>query len=351
MRSAILVPSPRVFQEPLLTVLARSSSGCEYVEVTESVVDDIIREAGYDPDALSQYGPPEAGWHKLGYSRNRKGQPEGLARRITRAALSLATKRTIPLLHMLKDRKRLWKLTEAGRKAVPDNRNYTADFLAERMQHHRLYEKLVAAVSYKLPLSAKTGQAEDHVMQHITRMIERDSLRDAIVAGNPPSDGKLRSYVVNGGRNDIRDMGTNPVCRELYGARTDRERAELARAFTEENQPREWPLKDKRLSWSDDGVHLLAEVSDDLDLAQAAEDMLDFEMHLWPLITQTIEEAKPGADERYVEVAWDAFLDTPIKDAAEKFGVSEHRAASMRAEARRVLREARDEGYLDEFIR
>ena len=303
----------------------------------------IIRDAGFDPDNLSQYGHPEDGWRLTGIKK-----PEGLLRRVWRLGQHL--KRGARHLIRQWDIHR-WVLTKAGiehaRKlcGMP-GRNLTATYLEERIQitgglTGSLWQTLRSTVSAKLPISAAAGIVDDHIQTCLMHLIARDSLREKIITGKKIPDTLLATYAVRTGLSDIRDMGTNPVTRERLGARTERERAKGVILG---------PLSDARIVWAKDeiGQAAISDIAGD-PLAdgsvQSLDEWEDFQTYM-ACIEQVILKKKPKAVNRYLGVIRMRVSGFTISEIAEQEGVTTYQAAAIVAEARRCLQEARKKGSL-----
>lgn len=354
-------PSLSHYIEPLLKVLGQRVGFKAGVFIpNKDIIPDIIREAGFDPDNLEQYGDPGMGWSYEGQ------KPAGFRRQVSLAHRKLYSKtgtvklpKGQPQLTMTGKPRGQMALTDEGvAKAkelcgVKDDGtssggNATAQFLDKRLAETggiggKLYALMCAAVISKLPLSATIGIVEDHVQNCLLNLIRRNALKGRLANGVRITDSHLATYAVRTGFTDIRKDGTEPVCREMYGARTERERAK---------QVKLGPLNDERLSWSkaEDGSFTISDVAD-----AESQDGATVEAHLafddmWENIRAVVREKKPKVWERYVKILFHVANGWSIKEIATAEGVSRHRAASLVNTARRCVREGRAEDLLSAVL-
>lgn len=86
-----------------------------------------------------------------------------------------------------------------------------------------VYPELVKKIRSKCQTSDRIGQVEDHAMNFVKKAIQRDAFRSRIEANTPIPYSQVAVYAVRSALNDIRDTGSDAVCRELLGSRTERE--------------------------------------------------------------------------------------------------------------------------------
>jgi len=374
-RDPSLPPVLTIFIEPLLKVLGRKVNFKPGVFVNrKEVIHDAIREAGFDPDNLAQYGDPDKGWKFSGQ------KPMGFQRRVWLAhrkcydqGKGWLPKGQVPLT--LKGKKRGYlALTEAGAEKAKalcgtteddtggSGGNLTADFLNKRLTDTggldgTLYSLMKAAVRVKLPLSATIGIVDDHIQTCFMKLIQRDALRERILRGKNITDSHLATYAVRSGFTDIRRDGTEPVCREMYGAQTERERAKLreerARRQEEnkdlyEARPSTSIASGRRVTWDKDDKDwkTIADVEDtqavDGDEAMAKRAFDD----LWERIEVVVRYKKPNAWKRYMTILRMVSNGWSVKEIAHAEGVSRNRAATLVAQARKCVREGRNSDML-----
>jgi len=353
------VPTLSVFYHPVLKVLGRRTNFEPYVlvKLDDALRGEILREAGFDPDNL-----PEE------WVRTRRQKPKGLDRSIGEAyrfqnldksyARKMRAKqgaRTIPSDHP-QGRRGWWGLTEEGVKQAKflsqepkkerKKPNATSLWLTKHLTpkpgqpESRLMAMMKAAVAKKCPISASMDQIEDHVQQCFLRLIRRDALRKRIEQGQKISYTHIATYAVRSAYTDVRDAGTEPVTREMLGARTEKERSRY-----KEGSPPQMGILTPGIEMSEG--HELLDVHDDTtNPAEFLTERLSFE-RLWTRLEDAMRASKPHAYERYVGLLRMQILDgCSVKEIAEKEGVSPHRAATMLQEARRAIRQVGRDAFV-----
>lgn len=341
-------PTPKEFFPFLLRVLGKAVNFKTGVYVDgASITINVIKMMGYNPDTLEAHGDPTDGWR---YEEGVNSGSYGFRFRVRYAFKGGWYKCAHPLT--ARGKRGQWGLTEAGveearRLCALPTRNMTALFLENRIKktgglNGTLYNLLRSSVTAKLPLSAASGIVEDHVQNCLTRLISRDSLRTRILAGKNIPDSLLATYAVRAGFTDIRDMGTNPVTREMFGARTERERAKgitISETIT-----------DPRVIWGKDSDSRseIIDVAADPSSFGSIQNLIEWEdfQKCMADIEEVIRERKPRAGDRYMEVLRMKFSGFTVPEIAAEEGVTPFRAASIIAEARRCLKKARKEQAL-----
>jgi hypothetical protein len=215
-------------------------------------------------------------------------------------------------------------------KRIGSGRNATSEFLDKRLRdsHGSFMATLRNAVAKKLPVSHAVGIVDDHIQNCFMRLIARDSLRDRLTAGYKVTDQQIALFAVRAGFTDIRDSGTDPVCREMYGARTERER-EKGVVFA--------PIHDARVVWATEGDEHPGTWMDIADNSENQEDAVAF-AQVCGRLEDTIRKYKPTVADRYIGILRSKATGGTINSIADGEGVSSCRASAMMAEVRRVLR-------------
>ena len=353
----IVTPSPFPSQvhSPLLRVLGRVTSLTPnvFVECT-SILDDVIREAGYDPLNL----PTD--WNRT----KRSGGGAGIDRNIT-LAFRYAHRRRNPALTVRGPKVGMWGLTEAGVKAArdlgvagpqsactpfeqpscPGAPNETAGWLGKHLAGGTgsdLYRMMRATLARRLPVSASADMLDDHIQNFMVRAIRRNSFRKLLQDSDRIPYSKIVAYCVNSGRTDARDMGSEPICREMLGARTEKERR-----------------KNENADCTEDVIGISSNQSLDTDgniVApegfQPGHDQsndIDFDT-VWQRIENVVHGEKPRAWERYSGIIAMKARGLSTREIARAESVSRNRAASMLAEARRCVRAGFRRGEFDGFL-
>jgi hypothetical protein len=337
------VPQPRTLHQPILKVMGVLSGHTAGKALGQYLVlNALLVEIGVDPNHQ-----PE-GWG------DKCPNGQGKMFEALRAAVTAMRKRTDPLLDQ--PARSQWSLTEEGEaqartlnrmppsvavvpqeapkaKPVRTGPNLTSKWLSKHLTpprgHHesQLYAMMRSALTKRLPVSANASMIEDHIQNFMLRAIRRDAFAKVLADGCDLPYSKVVAYSVNSGRTDARDMGTEPVCRELYGARTAKERREMT---TEE---RTGPVPSATVVYDTDENFVPPENTTTID------DGTDFD-RLWNQIENAVEDKKPQAWERYAGILAMKAKGFTTQEIADAEGVGRNRAASMLAEARRCVRES-----------
>lgn len=335
---AVPMPRPRTFAGDLLRALGKLSGHTLKALPALDAIRAILEEAGHDPDNLPH------GWGDA----TSNGRPK-IHESLRWQARSMSTLVCFP-------ERGHWALTPLGleraaklngvslmpQAMVPPVKkkttgpNVTSKWFTKHLTpakgeaESELMRMMKGALIKHLPLSARRDLIEDHIQNFMVRVIRRDSFATMIASGEEIPYSKVASYCVNSGRSDARDMGTEPVCREMMGARTDKERHQAAEEDTDLMDGPMIPLD------TDGNVALPSE------LPPVQEENADFET-VWNRIVGTVQDHKPGAWERYTNLLRLKALGYTTKEIAKQEGVSRHRAAKMLANARQILRDTFDE--------
>lgn len=338
------LPTPVTFRKSLLIVLGTQVGlkADHFVPGNRDMQLAIIREAGFDPDNLAQYGDPAQGWRLDGITN-----PPGFLRHVVLSYGDSRRKQNPPLT--IAGAKGQWGLTEAGvtlarsfirakRLAAKEKNlqqcNGTADFLNKHLLKTGGYSgsfmrTMRATVAKKLPVSYASQQVDDHIQTCFTKLIARDSLTAWLAAGNSIEDRHLAMFIVRSAFSEVRDSAGNPVCRELYGARTDSERKKDVQLPA---------ITDSRVIWSTDNESGESPHWVDLvDDTASPEEQVAF-ASIMKQVYSVIQEKKPQTAERFIKIVNMRSEGLSLKEIAEEEGVSPFRAASLMAEVRRVLR-------------
>lgn len=111
-------------------------------------------------------------------------------------------------------------------RTIPDLPEKSSDNLTVRWFHTHwvgVYPELVRKIRSKCQTSDRIGQVEDHAMNFVRKAIQRDAFRSRIEENRPIPYSQVAVYAVRSALNDIRDTGSDAVCREILGSRTERE--------------------------------------------------------------------------------------------------------------------------------
>lgn len=225
----------------------------------------------------------------------------------------------------------------------PTNRNETSDFLNRRLSApgSKLLDVLRKAISSKMQKSVNADLIDDHVNNCIEKLVRRNALKGRLDAGLAIPDHHIASWAIRSAIGDIRNDGTEPVAREMMGARTERERTKGIVLGD---------MTDNRLIWDKDedgevmgGTWADIEDTESPLTAQATEDSIYFG-DVWGQLNGLMREVRTDAQgERYMKILQYKAAGMTYKEIAEKEGVTPHRATSLVAEAKAALMESLDE--------
>lgn len=340
-------PAPSFFRNSFLKEIGKQVKFKSDVPFTlnQPLMLKVIRDAGFDPDNLSQYGNPDEGWRLFGQQK-----PEGFFRRVWRLGQHLSNPKN-PLLQQIDSHH--WNLTEAGvieaaRLAGKILANLTAPYLEKRIKETgglegTLYHLLRKSVASRLPKSATAGAIEDHVQNCILRLISRDSLHNKLEAGAKIPDTLLATYAVRSGFNDIRGMGTNPITREMFGARTESEIKKNKKYTTT-------AVVESRAVWVRDasGIPTVSDVTKDpltTGGMQASDEWGDFQKYM-ACIEVILEKKNPRDGKKYLDILRKQISGYSISEISAQVGEPCQRIQQIATEARHCLIEARRRGHL-----
>jgi DNA-directed RNA polymerase specialized sigma24 family protein len=269
-----------------------------------------------------------------------------------------------------------WALTDLGVKRAKELRdkyegkivlsagpNATAKYLGDNFE--RLYDRIAQHIGRKMPRSEEFGKVEDHVMNWMDRIIQRDGLRTRIESGKSIPPSQVQAWARRGAYTDIRNEGREPVTRTFHGALTKREIGLY--------DPSNWTevVVPRTINSSENlGVNTYAEHSEDDVLTDVMDNLQDD--HVTADVESAIldEDALDHALTRcasVLESQLDAGLDPAwhqqimvehfvkemtAREIAEAHGIKSVREVSKSLNrVRAAMLRARDEGEFDEFIR
>lgn len=332
---------PRTFAAPMLRALGKLSGHTLNPVDRHEVVRATLREAGYDPNNLP------VGWD----TPSSNGQPQ-----ILEALRSLARSMSTLITRTMRNS---WSLTPAGleraakyngitlatiptpppepvKKAGP---NVTAQWFTKHLTPSKgesdseLMRMMRGALMRHMPLSVRRGLIEDHIQNFIVRVIHRDSFAQVLASGEEVPYSKVASYCVNSGRSDARDMGTDPVCREMMGARTDKERRMKIEEPSEVTVQPVTPTNPARYLDTNGSLMDMAEETTTVDPDQ------NFEM-IWRRVEDVIQKRNPRAWEMYGQILHMKIAGFSTSEIAIQAKVTRTQASKMVQDARQMVRES-----------
>jgi hypothetical protein len=321
-------PSMGVFREPIFRVLGEATGyNPDNPVPAKALIPLILREAGYDPDNLPTH------WDLKGTT--------GVYRKITFAYYALYQRRKTPLV--LPAQGGLWGFTAAGaahvRKLVGkpvsapaaapvDAPNATAKWYEEQLPLG-LMDRLERVVARKMRVSSVTQQVQDHVQNFFVRQIRRDALAKHLKADGKVQWSKITTYAVRSAATDIRDDAHNPVCRTIYGSKTN---AEVRASVKDGGSHFDIQHRDR-----DTDGNLIPEGTTESTF-ELMHDYNVLEERLYDLIRNRYRNGDRMADVLKMRIA-----DATPAEIAKAQGVSEHRGASLSARARACAAEVWEE--------
>lgn len=333
-----VLPRPRVFAEPLLRAMAKITHYTLTPVPRLDAMRATLLEAGYNPDALPK------GWDDAA-SNNQPKIHEAL-RWVARSMSTLITSPT----------RGVWALTPLGleRAAQITNTtlrptaltatpkastrpNVTSQWFAKHLKpkpgerQSQLMSMMRGSLCRKMTVSADRDLIDDHIQNFMVRIIRTDGLAPTLNAGEEVDYHRVVAYCLNSSRSDIRDMGTEPVCRTLYGAQTDTERAR--------NRTQEPSIQgfEDRLPIDTDGNLYQHDEVDAIVQDTPPSHLLDFES-IWQRVVAVVQAHKPVAWPRYTHIVQMRAEGYSTDEIAADQKVSRHRAAKMLATVRDIVR-------------
>lgn len=325
-------PTAKFFFEPLLRAFGKASKCSSRVIPRTEILRLTLLEVGYDLDRL----------HKEPHNLSNRTCYDRVVKKIDKAFwLGKTCRNPIFVVEVQGS----WRLTEIGVAHAKEfnGKNLTAEFLDQRLKatgglKGTLWSLLRWAVARKLPTSAASGLVDDHLHNCVMRLVARDSCRKRLLAGIPIPDTLLASWAVRSAYTDIRDWGTNPITREVYGARTERE--------LEKNVVLP-PISDPRVIWNadknpEDPPVDIAGDPRGFGGSVSLEEALDFQVYL-NCIDDLIEQKAPKDKKTFRSVLDLRMQGYRIPEIVAKVPVSPKRINQIVTEARSVIRKAQME--------
>lgn len=215
------------------------------------------------------------------------------------------------------------------------NKNITSVWLEQRIRetggnHGSFLQGIRSSLAKSLPISARSAMIEDHLNNFILKLIRNDSLRERIENQIKITDGQLRLFAVRSGHTDTRKTATEPVDRELYSSRTDRERTRGV--HISQNYAANFSVI-RSQDTDNPGVLDYADSS-----SPTPEDEAAFN-EAWQMLEKQIKEVKPNASSRYIRILRMKVDGLTVDEIALAESVTTFRASSILAELRRSLRD------------
>ena len=379
-------PKESLFYQPIVYLIGRLSGFKPYVGVDHKKIrNDVLRLTGLtlieDEDGTPTHATDgESAWvlksasskardglyricHFAWYHQTRQYRPESEA--LCAKPVNGARGEWALTAIGVKEAKRLREIYE-GKIQLSSGPNVTAQFIGDNFD--RLYGRATLHVRRKLPRSEMFDKVDDHVMNWIDRVIQRDGLRSRIEANKSIAPSQVCAWARRGAYTDIRNEGREPVARVFHGALTPKEVRALADVnWTETVIPRS--INDSEVLC---GTQYASHSEDDFTDADHIERVMD--QHETATVEETVagnqafevclervseilheeiaEEHDPDWHEQLVR---DRFVkEMSVREIAAAHGLSfdddQNRIKVALNRVRDVMLRAREEGELDEFI-
>lgn len=388
-------PKESLFYPAVVYLIGKLTNFQPYVGIDHALIrDDVLRLAGFtllyndDDDSVTEREPIAATdgtyvWPlKDTSSRNRDGLYRVVSfawyhqtRQYREECDALCCK---PSDQNSIGKRGYWALTDLGAKKARALReiyegqivlsagpNKTAKFLGENFD--RLYGRITLHLRQKMARSEVFDKIDDHAMNWIERVIQRDGLRTRIEAGKSIPPSHVCAWARRGAYTDIRNEAREPVARVFYGALTPKEVREFAEInWTELVIPRTVNESDilchnQYAAHSEDDyvsdpiesvmdTHESALVEDAVSNSDAFEHVLSLVSEI--IADQIEEEADP---EFHQQLVHDHFVkEMTVQEIAEAHGLDlddhEDRIHMALGRIRDVMLDARNQGKLDEYL-
>jgi len=337
-------PSFCDFRQPVLTVLGTLTDNQPgvFVPVTEKLFQLIYRTAGFNPKKLARYGTPEEGWRIEGNTN-----PPGFRRKATIAYQDLHTR--VKVVLTVKGVRGQWALTPEGaaqnkalEEATRGKPNETALFIDRRLKATKgdFLRLLHRSVASKMPVSATCGMVEYHVQNCMVKLISRNALKSRIMMGLPIPDYHIVQWAVRAAYTDVRNDGTEPITREMYGARTDTERARAKNSVDPENVIQHTRKDPRILYGGEDSDGSWTDIRDDETTAtsEAVDDNLLFQ-NVWDRV-EAVMQTKTPLGSHYMELLGKKATGCSIQELADGAGMPAKRMKALLTRAKRTARQS-----------
>jgi hypothetical protein len=189
--------------------------------------------------------------------------------------------------------------------------NSTSQFLAKRLAETggvggTLWKQIRNSVSRYMPISANSGQIDDHIQEYFCKAIARDSFSHRLNEGLAITDSQIVTFVIRSAFTDIRGWGKDPVTRVLYGARTERERDKakakksdpitVCATSTSESRLVFSAEEDTKKSWID-----VVDTESSMT-PQAVEDQIQFNQ-IWTRVEKMLARKRGKHSSHFIDVA------------------------------------------------
>jgi hypothetical protein len=381
MTTAAMGPRPKesLFYAPVIYLIGKLSGFKAYVGVDHTLIqDDALRLAGFDPEDPEScpwplksssskkrdglYRVVHFGWYHQ--TRHYRPETEALCCR--------------PLDPATQGKRGFWALTDLGVKKAKALRalyegkivlsagpNATARYLGDNWG--RFYGRGTLALRRKMPVSEALDKVDDHFMNWVEKVMQRDGLRSRIEQGKSVAPSQVSGWARKAAYTEIRNEGREPVCRVFHGALTPKEVKALKEVnWTEEVIPRTVNESDilchnqyaahSESDWISDPTEAIQDEHPTAQVFNAVADPEAFEFCLDQIGKIIMDEIAEEFDpEFHRQLVHDRFVkEMTVREIAEAHGLNfateENRIKVALSRVRDVMLQAREEGDFDEFL-
>jgi hypothetical protein len=356
------------FYDPVVYLLGKRSGLRAYVAVPqEDIMDDALRLLGIDFAKLDRLpGDASSRIRKTLHRRVHwawRNQRNGYCP--TKQAALCAKPRRRPSL------RGAWALTEKGVDRARDLRvvdgllifnpstNVSAEYLAKNFDE--IYGRITSHLRRKMRRSEIFDKIDDHAMNWITRVIQRDGLRKYVDDGKKLPPSRICAWARRSAYSDIRNDGRQPVCRVFHGALTKREIDDYdASHWTTEHVPRminhHEHVGANTYEEHENNVdgNMIDVVADNMDVENAVLDSDAFE-HTLGRISEIIMRDVEDDPEWHQQVVHDRFVkEMTLREIAKEHGLPSKEGCEKiecaLARVQKLMLRARDEGALNDLL-
>jgi DNA-directed RNA polymerase specialized sigma24 family protein len=379
-------PTESLFYLPLVYLIGRLSSFKPYIGVDHTKVrDDVLRLAGFTLITDDKGTPTHAtdGTSTWPLKSTSSKARDGLYRVVhfawyhqTQVYRLQAKARCASPVKGLNGE---WALTALGADEAKQLRelydgqiqlssgpNVTAQFLGENFE--RFYPRMTSHLRRKMKRSEMFDKVDDHAMNWISKVIERDGLRSRIEAHKPIAPSQVCAWARRGAYSDIRNEGREPVARVLHGAMTPKEvRVHSTVNWTEEVIPRtindSEGLSGMRVTAhreeegaETDSIQYLMDTHSSASVEETVGNQEAFKFCLERVSEILHEEISQEHDPDWHEqLVHDRFIkEMSVREIADAHGLSfekdQNRIKTALLRVRDVMRRAREEGEFDDLV-
>lgn len=378
MNTAVLGARPKesLFYAPVVYLIGKLSGFKPYVGVDHNLIqDDALRLAGIDPEDCpwplkstsskkrdGLYRVVHFGW----YHQTRQYREENEA---------MCCK---PLDPDSRGKRGYWALTDLGVKRAKALReiyegqivlsagpNETAQYLGENWE--RLYGRITLALRRKMPRSHELDKIDDHAMNWMEKIIQRNGLKSRIQAGKSMAPSTVAGWARKLAYTQIRNEGREPVCRVFHGALTPKEVEALSQGdWTQEVIPRTINESEalchnqyathSESDWIEDSTEAIQDFHETALVEETVANNNAMEVCLDQIGAILASEISDDLDpEFHQRLVFDRFVKgLTVREIAEEHGLDfdteENRIKVALSRVRDVMLSKRDEGVFDEFL-